>query len=180
MTHEIILSTPVFCFPSSLTVFVEVLKCIKGSQWADLFSLSVLALSEAGHLSSIRDRWWPTPGDCPRASPLVLAPPAPVTLDLYHLAPPFIFLWSAILLAIMVVFIEIFSDKTISSKTKYIKRKVFRLHECKDKGYPPALVCHVATQTILWASSRAASPSPGLSSNLSKKLYTSDGQIARI
>ena len=142
----------------------------------------MLALSEAGRLSSIRDRWWPTPGDCPRASPLVLAPQAPVTLDLYHLAPPFIFLWSAILLAVIVVFIEIFTDKSISSKTKYIKRKIFRLHECKDKGkgYPPALVCHVATQTILWASSRAASSSPGLTSNLSKKLYTSDGQIARI
>ena len=142
---------------------------------ADMFSQSVLVLSEAGRLSSIRGRWWPAPGDCPRASPRVLAPPAPVTLDLRKMAPPFIFLWSAILLAIMIVFIEIFADKSISSKTKYFKRRIFRMPDCEDKEYQPTRVSHVATQTILWASS-----SPGLTSNLSKKLYTSDGQIARI
>ena len=145
---------------------------------ADMFSVSVLELSEAGRLSSIRGRWWPAPGDCPRASPRVLAPPAPVTLDLCKMAPPFIFLWSAILLAIMMVFIEIFADKSISSKTKYFKRRIYRMHDCKDKEYPG--VSHVATQTILWASSSGASSSPSLTTNLSKKLYTSDGQIARI
>ena len=145
---------------------------------ADMFSQSVLELSEAGRLSSIRGRWWPAPGDCPRASPRVLAPPAPVTLDLHKMAPPFIFLWSAILLAIMMVFIEIFADKSISSKTKYFKRRIFRMPDCVE--YQPTRVSHVATQTILWASSSGASSSPGLTSNLSKKLYTSDGQIARI
>ena len=143
-----------------------------------MFSLSVLEMSEAGRLSSLRGRWWPSPGDCPRASPRVLASPAPVTLDLRKMAPPFIFLWSAILLAIMVVFIEIFADKSISSKTKYLKRKIFRMQDCKDKKCPS--VSHVATQTILWASSSGASSSPGLTSNLSKKLYTSDGQLVRI
>ena len=147
---------------------------------ADMFSLSVLELSEAGRLSSIRGRWWPAPGDCPRASPRVLASPSPVTLDLHKMAPPFIFLWSAILLAIMMVFIEIIADKSISSKTKYLQRKIFLMPDCEDKEYQPTRVSHVATQTILWASSSGASSSPGFSSNLSKKLYTSDGQIARI
>ena len=152
---------------------------MKGSEWTEKFSLAVLELSEAGLLSSIRGRWWPAPGECPRASPHVLAHPAPVTLDLYlyHMAPPFILLSAAILLAITMVLIEIFTDKSISSKTKYLKCKVFRLHTCNENSL--ACVTHVATQTILWASPRATPP-PGFKSNLSKKLYTSDGQIAQI
>ena len=149
-----------------------------GSQWTDKFSLAVLEMSEAGILSSIRGRWWPAPGECPRASPRVLATPAPVTLDLYHMAPPFIFLSVAILVAITMVFIEILADKTISSKTNYLKCKVFRLKECN--GNSLSRVSHVATQTILWASPGASSPTTGFKSNLSKKLYTSDGQIAQI
>ena len=150
---------------------------MKGSEWTDKFSLAVLELSEAGLLSSIRGRWWPAPGECPRASPHVLAPLAPVTLDLYHMAPPFILLSTAILLAITMVLIEIFTDKSILSKTKYLKCKVLRRQECNENSLAP--VTHVATQTILWASPRA-SPPPGFKSNLSKKLYTSDGQIAQI
>ena len=149
--------------------------------WTDLFSQSVLELSEVGSLSSIRDRWWPTPWECPRAAPRDLAPPAPVTLDLRHMSLPFISLAAAMLITLMLVFLEIASHKSIASMPNYLKQKMVRGSECNG-AVTEVRVTHVATQTVLWAASRAGSPSTDFPQrlNLSHKLYTSDGQLARI
>ena len=132
-----------------------------GSGYTELFSRAVLELSESGRLASIRDTWWPEPGTCQSEnnSGIPTRAPPPMTLDLYHMATPFIFLAVSILVTFIIAAMEIFNDNTIVSIPKYLRQKL----RFSPAQYTREDTCvnHVATQTILWASSRANSPAPG-------------------
>ena len=130
-----------------------------GSALTQTISSSILELSESGTLSMIRDKWWPAGAECPP----VMSPAqvAPVTLTVHHMATPFIIMATILLLSILIVIIEIYQDNTISSLSKHLRQK---LSDPKPtsfiRDYEPRVQKHEATQTILWASSRASTPGP--------------------
>ena len=151
---------------------------ISGSKLTSGVSESTLLLSESGTLSLLRDKWWPESVSCP-----VPGVSESVTLDPHHMSIPLIFISAAILLTIILVLIEILSDKSIVSIPNYLRRKLSNPQSTKYIcDYEPRTQKHRATQTILWAS-RSSSPGEGLPplfSSLNHKLYTSDGQLAKI
>ena len=65
----------------------------------------------------------------------------------------------SILVTFIIAAVEIFNDNTIVSIPKYLRQKL----SFSPAKYTREDTCvnHVATQTILWASSRANSPAPG-------------------
>ena len=132
----------------------------RGSPYARLFSRHLLELAETGRISRARDVWWPQQADC---SPGQSRTRSASSLDVAVMSPAFIFLGLALLLSCIVALLEITMTargRKISSVPSYLKK---RLTSTSPRQLEKAEieVAHTATQTVLWASSRAATPAPG-------------------
>jgi len=150
----------------------------KGSRYRRMFSEGLLKITEQGKLSAAKLRWWPS-SSCPTRSGSS-EPSLPIQLDLHQLAPLLLLLLAVLLLALVLLLIEVAAPLAKQGKLSSLPSLVRRLlcscssppAEDSSAFFPPSNPC-VATQTVLWSSSRAASPKPGLDrSNLSHQLYS--------
>jgi len=161
----------------------------KGSRYRRIFSEGLLKITEQGKLSAAKLRWWPT-SSCPArigGSDEQAASSPPQQLDLHQLAPLLLLLLGVLLLALLLLIVEVAAPLAMQGKLSSLPSVVRRLlcscnsssssspNEDSSAFFPPANPS-VATQTVLWSSSRAASPKPGLESraNLSHQLYSQD------
>jgi len=154
----------------------------KGSRYRRMFSEGLLKITEQGKLSAAKLRWWPT-SSCPtrfEGSDQQTSPP--IQLDLHQLAPLLLLLLSVLLLALLLLIIEVAAPLAKQGKLSSLPSLVWRFlcscspppAEDSSAFFPPSNPS-VATQTVLWSSSRAASPKPGLErANLSHQLYSQD------
>jgi len=161
-----------------------------------LHSLKVLATGESSRrvcsrsLSRENSQLPNSGGGRPPPAHLVLEPQIsktafspPIQLDLHQLAPLLLFLLGVLLLALLLLLVEVASPLAKQGKLSSLPSLVRRLlcscsssspPEDSSAFFPPANPS-VATQTVLWSSSRAASPKPGLDrANLSHQLYSQD------
>ena len=131
----------------------------RGSPLTRTFSHHLLQLVETGRVSRARDRWWPQQGHC---DDNVKSGDIYNSLDLVMMGPPFIFLGIGLLLSCLLGLLEMvvsLRTRKISSLSRYLKQRLSSPPSSpvvRDGG-----VSHVATQTVLWASSRANTPAPG-------------------
>ena len=134
----------------------------RGSPYARLFSRHLLELAETGRISRARDVWWPQQADC---SPGQSRTRSASSLDVAVMSPAFIFLGLALLLSCIVALLEITMTargRKISSVPSYLKKRLtFTSTSPRQLEKAEIEVAHTATQTVLWASSRAATPAPG-------------------
>merc|ERR1711990_1283802 len=156
----------------------------KGSRYRRIFSEGLLKITEQGKLSAAKLRWWPT-SSCPSrigASDQQTAVSPPIQLDLHQLAPLLLFLLGVLLLAILLLLVEVASPLAKQGKLSSLPSLVRRLLCSSSRwsedssNFFPTSNPSVATQTVLWSSSRAASPKPGYENraNLSHQLYSQD------
>ena len=152
-----------------------------GSRYRRLFSKGLLQMTETGKLSAAKYKWWPAPTDCPQLTESSLADQR-TTLTMEHLASPLLFLLVAIILAILISLIELCTSNKVSSLPKYLSQS-FSLSPPAQNSSFQKFSPSVATQTVLWASSRATTPAPGGAASpppLNHRIYTHDGKLAKV
>jgi len=153
----------------------------KGSRYRRMFSQGLLKMTETGKLSAAKYKWWPEPSHCPQITASSLADER-TTLTVEHLAPPMIFLLVAILLSIFLSINEMIFSKQVSSLPKYLSKSFSHNTTANNPSFQK-FHPSVATQTVLWASSRATTPAPGGAASppsLSHRIYTNDGKLAKV
>jgi len=154
----------------------------KGSRYRRLFSQGLLQMTETGKLSAAKYKWWPEPSDCPQMTTSSLADER-TTLTMEHLAPPFLFLLVSIILSLLLSIIEMFTQTKFSSLPKYLSQSFSQSPLATNSSFQ-RFQPSVATQTVLWASSRATTPGPGGTSAspppLYHRIYTHDGKLAKV
>lgn len=152
-----------------------------------LFSGALRRIAEQGKVSLLRNKWWPQNENCGRgASGSVQENHAPVqeihaprtTLGPGDLWPPLVFLLVALILGLLISLIELMMH--LSTIAYPVHDKSFRENEkapsfigslkiaccpcLQSKDSQPMVYKNmrpsVATQTVLWASSRATTPTP--------------------
>jgi len=153
----------------------------KGSRHRRMFSQGLLEMTETGKLSAAKFKWWPEPTNCPQPTVSIADEKSTLTLD--HLAPPLLFLLVAIILSLLVSFLELVTSKDVSSLPKYLN-KMFSNTPTSNSSFQK-FCPSVATQTVLWASSRATTPAPGSPTSNSQtplyhRIYTHDGKLAKV
>ena len=132
----------------------------RGSVYTRRFSQLLLQLAEVGKISRARDFWWPQPSGCSQAGQ---GDAVNTSLDLVLMSPLFILLGLAILLSCLLLLVEILTvtDRQLSSVPWYLKLRLSSTRSLDDTdqvGPRLGQTAHVATQTVLWASSRANTP----------------------
>jgi len=151
----------------------------EGSKLRRKFSHGLLNMTETGKLSAAKLKFWPEPVDCPQ----VTAPPQAAqrtTLTIDHLAPPLLFLLVAIILSLFLSVLEMCTSKNISSLPKYLGQSFYYSPSGAASTYFHKYHPSKATQTVLWASSRATTPGPGGPASpppLHHRIYTQDGKL---
>ena len=130
----------------------------RGSAFTRQFSQLLLQLAETGKISRARDVWWPQPSACSQSGQ---GDTGNTSLDLVIMSPLFILLGLAILLSCVLSLLEILTvtDHHISSVPWYLKLRLSSTRDLETDQVPsnPGHA-HAATQTVLWASSRANTP----------------------
>jgi len=155
----------------------------KGSRYRRIFSEGLLKITEQGKLSAAKLRWWPS-SSCATHRESSDQPPSsvPVQLDLHQLGPLLLLLLASLLLALLILLVEVAAPLAKQGKLSSLPSLVRRLLCSSSRwsedssNFFPTSNPSVATQTVLWSSSRAASPKPGYENraNLSHQLYSQD------
>ena len=130
----------------------------RGSARTRQFSQFLLQLAETGKISRARDAWWPQPTACSKAGE---GDNVNTSLDLVIMSPLFILLSLAILLSCVLLLVEILTvtDRQISSVPWYLKLRLTSTTDLEtDQLDCKVGQANAATQTVLWASSRANTP----------------------
>ena len=130
----------------------------RGSANTRRFSQLLLQLAETGKISRARDVWWPQPTACSQARE---GDNVRTSLDLVIMSPLFILLGLAIIISFVLLLVEILTvtDHQISSVPWYLKLRLTSTRSLDTDDVGGHLgQAHVATQTVLWASSRANTP----------------------
>ena len=131
----------------------------RGSAYTRRFSQFLLQLAEAGKISRARDVWWPQPSGCSQAGQ---GDSVNTGLDLVIMSPLFILFSLALLLSCLLLLVEVLTvtDRQLSSVPWYLKLRLTssRSLETDQLGGNLGQTAHAATQTVLWASSRANTP----------------------
>lgn len=151
----------------------------KGSRYRRMFSQGLLQMTETGKLSAAKYKWWPDPSDCPQLTTSSLADQR-TTLTMEHMAPPLLFLLVALILALILSLLELCTSTKISSLPKYLSQSFSPSLPKKNSSFQK-FSPSVATQTVLWASSRATTPAPGGAGSpppLYHRIYTHDGKLS--
>ena len=131
----------------------------RGSAYTRRFSQFLLQLAEAGKISRARDVWWPQPSGCSQTGQ---GDSFNTGLDLVIMSPLFILFSLALLLSCLLLLVEVLTvtDRQLSSVPWYLKLRLTssRSLETDQLGGNLGQTAHAATQTVLWASSRANTP----------------------
>jgi hypothetical protein len=144
------------------------------------FSSSLLKIAEKGLLSAARHKWWPDNENCGISVPGNNNTLATTVLHIEDMGPPFIFLLVAIILSLLIALLELvyhLSTTTYANQEKTPSLGGSLKLACCPCLFPPKPVQNVykparpsvATQTVLWASSRATTPTPH--HNLSQRIF---------
>lgn len=132
----------------------------RGSPYTRLFSHHLLQLVETGRISRARDRWWPQSGEC---ESVWSEDSSANSLDLVMMSPPIILLGLGLLLSCLVGLLEMMVSlrtRRISPLLRHLNQRLASPSSSSSRRTEDG-VSHVATQTVLWASSRATTPAPG-------------------
>jgi len=151
----------------------------KGSRYRRMFSQGLLQMTETGKLSAAKYKWWPDPTDCPQLTTSSLADDRS-TLTVEHVAAPLLFLLVALIIALLLALLELCTSTKVSSLPKYIKQSFTSSSGTAANASFQKFNQSVATQTVLWASSRATTPGPARAASpppLYHRIYTHDGQL---
>ena len=144
-----------------------------------MFSQGLLQMTETGKLSAAKYKWWPDPTDCPQLTTSSLADERS-TLTLEHVAAPLLFLLVALVIALLLAILELCTSTKVSSLPKYLKQSFTPSSGTAANASFQKFNQSVATQTVLWASSRATTPGPARAASpppLYHRIYTHDGQL---